>query len=184
MATQTFHSKVAAEAGTSSNELTTLSQLDTAEASAKDRANHTGVQASTTISDFTSAVDTRVQLIVDAAPSALDTLNELAAALGDDPDFAGTVTTELGALDTRIDALEASTGAGTYVQNIGNAVLSSFTVTHSLASLDVGVEVVRVSDGQTTFPVVTRPSTNTVGLDFGATVPGVNAYRVLIHKVA
>lgn len=44
------------------------------------------------ITDFQTAVDARIQLIVDAAPSALDTLNELAAALGDDPDFAGTVT--------------------------------------------------------------------------------------------
>lgn len=48
--------------------------------------------SSSQISDFSSAVDARVQLIVDAAPSALDTLNELAAALGDDPDFAGTIT--------------------------------------------------------------------------------------------
>lgn len=47
------------------------------------------------ITDFQTAVDTRVQLIVDAAPSALDTLNELAAALGDDANFAGTVATEL-----------------------------------------------------------------------------------------
>jgi len=40
-------------------------------------------------------VDGRVQLIVDAAPAALDTLNELAASLGDDADFAGTMTTAL-----------------------------------------------------------------------------------------
>lgn len=33
--------------------------------------------------------------ISDAAPEALDTLNELAAALGDDPDFAATVTSSL-----------------------------------------------------------------------------------------
>lgn len=40
-------------------------------------------------------VDGRIQLIVDAAPTTLDTLNELAAALGDDPNFATTVSTEL-----------------------------------------------------------------------------------------
>jgi hypothetical protein len=40
-------------------------------------------------------VDTRVQLIVDSAPAALDTLNELAAALGDDANFASTVNTAL-----------------------------------------------------------------------------------------
>ena len=40
-------------------------------------------------------VDGRVQLIVAAAPAALDTLNELAASLNDDADFAGTMTTAL-----------------------------------------------------------------------------------------
>lgn len=50
---------------------------------------------SSQITDFQAAVDARVQLIVDAAPSALDTLNELAAALGDDPNFAGTITVAL-----------------------------------------------------------------------------------------
>lgn len=51
------------------------------------------VATSSTLQTF---VDGRVQLVVDSAPAALDTLNELAAALGDDPNFAGTVTTALG----------------------------------------------------------------------------------------
>jgi hypothetical protein len=41
-------------------------------------------------------VDTQVSGLVDAAPGTLDTLNELAAALGDDPDFATTITTSIG----------------------------------------------------------------------------------------
>ena len=40
-------------------------------------------------------VDARIQLIVDAAPANLDTLSELAAALGNDSDFAATVTAGL-----------------------------------------------------------------------------------------
>ena len=40
-------------------------------------------------------VDTAVQAVIDSAPAALDTLNELAAALGDDANFAGTMTTSL-----------------------------------------------------------------------------------------
>lgn len=40
-------------------------------------------------------VDAQVGNLIDSAPAALDTLNELAAALGDDSDFAGTVTTSL-----------------------------------------------------------------------------------------
>jgi hypothetical protein len=40
-------------------------------------------------------VDTSVANLVDAAPGTLDTLNELAAALGDDPNFATTMTNQL-----------------------------------------------------------------------------------------
>lgn len=39
--------------------------------------------------------DDRIQALIGAAPAALDTLTELAAALNDDPDFAGTVTAAL-----------------------------------------------------------------------------------------
>jgi hypothetical protein len=38
-------------------------------------------------------VNTKVAGIVDSSPEALNTLNELAAALGDDPNFATTVAT-------------------------------------------------------------------------------------------
>ena len=43
-----------------------------------------------------SYVDTQVTALIDSAPGALDTLNELAAALNDDANFATTVTTSLG----------------------------------------------------------------------------------------
>jgi len=41
-------------------------------------------------------VNTAVANLVDSAPTTLDTLNELAAALGDDPNFATTVSTSIG----------------------------------------------------------------------------------------
>ena len=41
-------------------------------------------------------VNNAVANLVDSAPGTLDTLNELAAALGDDPNFATTITTSLG----------------------------------------------------------------------------------------
>jgi hypothetical protein len=43
-----------------------------------------------------SYVDTQVSALVDSAPATLNTLNELAAALNDDANFATTVTTSLG----------------------------------------------------------------------------------------
>ena len=40
--------------------------------------------------------DARAALLVDSAPSTLNTLNELAAALGDDPNFAATTAVNIG----------------------------------------------------------------------------------------
>lgn len=59
-----------------------------------------------------SQVDARIQEVVAAAPEALDTLKELADALGNDPDFAGTVTTEL-AKKANADAIVAEVSRAT-----------------------------------------------------------------------
>lgn len=48
-------------------------------------------------------VDSKIAEMVDSAPETLDTLNELAKALGDDPNFAATVATELG---NKVDKIE------------------------------------------------------------------------------
>lgn len=44
-------------------------------------------------------------LLVDAAPGALDTLNELAAALGDDPNFAATIAAQIAAINASLGLL-------------------------------------------------------------------------------
>lgn len=49
-----------------------------------------------TQSYVSTAVSTAVNNLIDSAPGTLDTLNELAAALGDDPNYATTITTALG----------------------------------------------------------------------------------------
>jgi len=57
----------------------------------------------------TAYADTAVANAIDAAPAALDTLNELAASLNDDADFAGTMTTSLaGKLATTAGAVGTS----------------------------------------------------------------------------
>lgn len=48
-----------------------------------------------TQAEVDTAIATAISGLVDTAPGTLDTLNELAAALGDDPNFATTVTNEL-----------------------------------------------------------------------------------------
>lgn len=55
-----------------------------------------------------SYVSTAISNVIDAAPTALNTLNELAAALGDDANFASTMTTALGS------KLDSSTASSTY----------------------------------------------------------------------
>lgn len=45
--------------------------------------------------DVSGDINAAIAALIDSAPAALDTLNELAASLNDDADFAGTVTTAL-----------------------------------------------------------------------------------------
>lgn len=61
------------------------------------------------IADADSAISNAVAALVDGAPGALDTLNELAAALGDDANFATTISTALGNR-LRVDASQSLSG--------------------------------------------------------------------------
>lgn len=54
-----------------------------------------------TKSETDNAINTKVSALVNQAPETMDTLDELAAALGDDPNFATTVANQIGTkLDT------------------------------------------------------------------------------------
>ena len=81
------------------------------DAQLRDRSTHTGTQPSSTIANFAADVDARISTVLDiaGAPTTLDTLNELAAALGDDPNFATTITTAL-SNRVRVDASQSFTG--------------------------------------------------------------------------
>lgn len=78
----------------------------------------------------TAFVQTEVTALVDSAPSTLNTLNELAAALGDDANFSTTVTNSI--------ATKLPLSGGTMTGNISHA--SSFT-------LDVGGDITLDADG-------------------------------------
>lgn len=73
-------------------------------------------------------VDTQINNLVDAAPGTLDTLNEIAAALNDDPDFYTTITnminlkadqTTVDEIDANADDLIALTGVAENSTNLG-----------------------------------------------------------------
>ena len=74
-----------------------------------------------------SYVDTAVANVGDSAPGALDTLNELAAALGDDANFSGSVTNSL--------ALKAPLASPTFT---GTVVLPADTSIGTISSDELG----------------------------------------------
>lgn len=67
----------------------------------------------------TAYVQAVVSALIDAAPGALDTLNELAAAIGDDPNFASTITNGLAEKLAKASNLSDLTNVATARTNLG-----------------------------------------------------------------
>jgi len=87
----------------------------------------------------TAFVTGAVSDLVAAAPSALNTLNELAAALGNDASFSTTVTTSIGAKLAKASNLSDLTDAATARSNLGlssMATQSSSNVSITGGSID------------------------------------------------
>jgi len=81
-----------------------------------------------------AALQAALDALVDAAPGTLDTLNELAAALGDDPNFAGTVTTSLAEKLAKASNLSDVASAVTAFNNIKQDATTSVTGAVELAT--------------------------------------------------
>ncbi len=159
------------------------------DAALRDRATHTGTQTAATISDFATAVaalnidaetlngmtaaeiQTAVTAaIVDTAPGTLDTLNELAAALGDDPNFATTITNALNARSRN------------YTVALTGGALTE-TVTHNLGTRHLLAQVfVEAGEYEDEDYIIRRPTLNTVlVVSEGPVIPA--GRRIVIHAV-
>lgn len=66
-----------------------------------------------------------------------------------------------------------------FAVSIGDGSATSYTVTHNLGSLDVGVTVFQNSNGEEVITDVTHATTNTLTIVF-ASAPASNAYRVVV----
>ena len=91
-----------------------------------------------------SYVDTAISNLVDGAPGALDTLNELAAAMADDASLSTTLTNLINANETHIDNVATlsglakdSTDLGTFT---GTTIADSQTIKAALQALETAVE--------------------------------------------
>ena len=91
-----------------------------------------------------SYVGTQISNLIDGAPDALNTLNELAAALNDDASAAASLPALINANETHIDNLATltgvakdSTGLGTFS---GSTIADSATIKAALQSLETSLE--------------------------------------------
>ena len=97
----------------------------------------TTANVATAKSEAQSYADSQINLVLGAAPAALNTLVELAAALGDDANFSGTVTTSLG--------LKAPLASPTFT---GTVTLPESTSIGNVSNVEIGYLTSVTSDIQ------------------------------------
>jgi len=125
----------------------------------------------------TAFVTTAVANTIDGAPGALDTLNELAAALNDDASFSTTVTNLINANETHIDNAVTLTGVAKDATNLGTftggTITDNQTIKASLQLLETKVEAVQSDVDGNESDADTAVAANETHIDNLATLSGV-----------
>ena len=125
----------------------------------------------------TAFVTTAVANTIESAPGALDTLNELAAALNDDANFSTTVTNLINANETHIDNAVTLTGVAKDGTNLGtftgSTITDNQTVKAALQLLETKVEAVQTDVDGNESDADTAVAANETHIDNLATLSGV-----------
>ena len=89
-------------------------------------------------------VSTQISNLIDGAPDALNTLNEIAAAINDDDSIASSLTTLINANETHVDNMATLTGVAKDSTSLGTftgaTIADNQTVKAALQSLETAVE--------------------------------------------
>ena len=156
--------KTAAEATATS--LASAAQAAAISAAAADATT----KASAAVTTANAYTDTSVANLVAAAPETLNTLKELALALGNDENFSTTITTSIG---TKTGKFATNiTGSGPAV---GNDV--EYEITHSLNKADIVVQAFEGNDSVDVF--VRKVDNNSLKIITGAAL-GSTVLRVVV----
>lgn len=143
--------------------------LDGQEASSFAPSSHTHV--STDITDFNAASAAIAQAIVDGvvgvAPAALDTLQEIATAINNDPDVFNTLNNLINAKPSKFSL------------TIGDGAATAITVNHNLNTQDVAVSIREVATNEAILANWVATDVNNITVSFGE-APLINEYRVTV----
>lgn len=115
----------------------------------------------------TADITTAINNLIDGAPGALDTLNELAAAINDDANFNTTIVASIAEKTKSVSA------------DVGDGLSTSIAVTHNLGTRDIVVSVMEVSTNAMVIADWVANTTNQITLTFN-TEPNTAQYRVTI----
>ena len=96
-------------------------------------------------------VTTQIANLVDSAPSTLDTLNELAAALGDDPNFATTVATSIGTKQNQLNGTGFVKASGTTITYDNSTYLTTESDPVFTASAAYGITSEQITSWDTAY---------------------------------
>jgi len=162
----------------------------------KQVADSVATEKANAITAANNYTDTEIGKLVDGAPGVLNTLNEIAAAIGDDANFVEVVNGKLSkplsgegeGKYLRVDA-EGNTYwdegfiPSIYRQTWASASGTSLIVSHNLASTDVQVSLIDLEDGQQIgIESISITDSNSVTL-VASEAPGASGWRVLIQKL-